>query len=810
MSVYVKLNASYQVVSLSDFFLTLRSVKGSRLSFVAKYQYDQEVGIKNNITKVNVKVTRTISPAVNAASNAASPSVSLARRIVVNSTAHVELLKQHQANDLVVSVDSDPTAHVSNEAVPLLRRGYAATQLPQLRKRLPAVVTVDDPSNAVTVSAIHAQHDVGEHFNTDRQLAEDLLALGLDPSSAYDLNDIGVTLAEGLDGTFEKSPSQFANNAEKLRYRYKSLPYLKPLVGGQKLGDAGTVDPEPTDGQTTTTMKNVTRRNVDVVADLEFDYGTNDPDRLYVTFTASNVNGVTVQTLTRTFYPGEYVKYHTIPTLPPHVKAAQRVDKNHTLLSIRQRDPTAKYVRVYSRLYNHHTLTFEPYERVAEFDLDVVHGQKLLPVETSIGNTILYRVVALSGNKTLGSGFESHVAKPTLKTSLRHFALVATPLLNGVKLETTALPSDCVSFQLIRKDITTHVGSAVVNVGTPTFVDSADSGKVYETTDDTVIEDEAYYYGCRIYRKNGSSFEKFSIVYEHRKLVENLVRTELNDVRAILDDSGYDVKFAIASDVVDTDVDRLKQLLQQQGLYDLYAADVQTIREQLNKLLAHNVRRVDMTTGEVEDFGTVTSLNFSDKDSRDAAGVSELRTDRKYRYVVTALLRSPETMLDFIVKQAKDASSGRTYEYRPFKFFHPLVSQTGAIVTQASTSRNHSQDAMGFGNVGNYAAAEVSLNNQKPLVIAATRESFGEDVDVLKWTIRGLAKDVDHFQIVLSHGGKKSVVAKQMCTAESQSFTLVRKLKKYEAGLNLQYIVIPVYHDFTRGAEVLVANVKGT
>lgn len=797
---YVRLKSSYQVVTLPEDFLTLRKVDGDDLTFELKYGYDQEVGLKANVTSVSVEVAKELPPVVTDVPKSKNKIGDILRF----RSLHLEKLKAYQVKSVLATLASDPTKAVSNEVVSFFNRGYASEQIPQLMKKELTPVLVADAKNAIT--PVNAQHDMAVTGETHQQVAEELLLRGLDPSSAYSVNELGLTLAEAHRGIQRRSPSVFRTEAEKALYKYKNLAHLKPILQDAP-GEPGFVvtDEENTDRYVLERVA-VDGRVVSVKDSVKFTFASTTPDKLFLIINVKDKAGVTVQQLSRVFYPRDYVKYFTIPTTPPVMKVSNRSDRAYAMLALKQVDTSASRVRLYKRVYDHHSVSDEPYVFVSEFELTPTQGWKYVPVEVSLGNTTIYRAVPVSSLGALGADFSSIIVKPkNVNPSFKRVVITTKPLASSVQLEVSKLPSDAVSFQIMREDFTLDRGTLEF-IETPVRVETADPNRVYTLEDDSVKQNHVYAYHCRIYRRNGSHETRQATVYEHVPLVENIVDTKVTDPSLLATSFGYDVQFTITTTVVNTNVDQLKKLLEKQGMYDIFSSDVSDVRNQLGKLIAHNVRRVDLTTGVVEDFGTVDTDTFSDLTLRKVAGVSELRLGHKYRYIVTALLRAPETLLESYVKTATDSFTRRTYQYQPFKFFHPIVSKYGSMVTANSVRTNYSKDPMMFGEIGAYTIAEVALDKERSIINGATKTKRGSDVDILTWALQGSFKDVDHFQIIAEHGGSKTVVGKATCVPETENFVYVRRLDQTEVGLDIRYYVCPVYHDFSRGLEVLVSN----
>lgn len=798
---YVKLKSSYQIVTLPEDFLTLKKVDGEDLTFELKYKFDQEVGIKKNITNVRVEIAKDSPPSL--ASVPSSKSVN-ALSVLRFRSVHAALIKRYFNESVLTSVLSDPTKSINNEIVPYLNRGYVSNQIPQLKKTALVPVRTSDAVNAL--SPVHVQHDLAITNETQQQVAEDILMRGHDPSSAYAVNDLGLTLAEAYRGIHRRSPSIFNDDAEKALYKYKTLPHLKPIL--QKFsGESGLiVDEDASPDAYTLHRTTVDTRYVDVKDTLKFKLDSKIPDKLILMLNVRDAAGITIQQLSRVFYPREYVKYYSIPVKPPVVKLSMRSDKAYATLAVKQVDPAAARVRLYKRIYDHHEVSDEPFTFVSEFDLSPAQGWKQVPVEVSLGNTTIYRIVPTNELGAIGADFTSIVVKPQkVNPTIKRVVVTVKPQSKGALLEVSKLPSDVVSFQILREDVTLDRGTLEF-VETPVLVETPDPNRVYTVEDTTVKRNHVYAYYCRVYRRNGSHEQRLTAHYEHVPLVENIVETKLIDPTLTLTSNGYDIKFTITTTVVKTKVDQVKLLLEKQGLYNIFANDVADVRDQLGKLVSHNVKRVDLTSGAVEDFGTVDGDTFSDLELRKVTGVSDLRIGRKYRYVVTPLLRAPETLLESYVKNATDLTTNRLYTYKPFKFLHPIVTQYGNIVTPSSIRKNYSKDPMTFGEIGAYTSIEVALDKEKSNITSAVRQKRGSDVDVLTWVLQGTTKDVDHFQIVVEHGGKKTIVGKSTCIPETDNFVYVRRLDPTEVGLDIRYYVCPVYHDFSRGNETLVSN----
>jgi hypothetical protein len=801
---YVNIKSSYQIIKLPDDYLSLVKVNDATLEFQIKYLYDQEQGIKQNITSVNLEISKTAKP--NSAVSDGTLGENPANSILTNHASHVEKLTKYANESILKFAKSDPTSAISNEVVHQFSKGYTANQLPQLVKRTLKKVPISAAENEIS-SKREIQHDIGEYFNDERQIAEAILQMGIDPSDSYSMNELGNTVKEDWEGYNKKSPISLDTKQLDLLYRYKNVGFLKPIYQNSP-GEIGTVI-ESSIKKNTLIQQYDVKNFVEITESIEFDFSEDQSDKLYLRINVVNKNGVPVQILQRTFSPKDFIRINSIPLLPPLAKTSGYAVKNHALLAIKQQSDTATGIKIYKRVIDHYTLEQQNYTFVSEFSLSKSEGWKYIPVSISTGNTSLYRIVAMGKDGSIGSDYQSIVIEPTIRDkSKKYVTMTAIPLSNGVELNINHLPADCVSYQ-VRKENTTSQKGVKTFVSTPTVVQKYEPNKIYTINDYDVKIGNVYRYYCLLYKKNGSILERLSLTYEHQPLMQNFVETKLVDSKLLSLEQGYDVRFKIQTSVIKNNVDQYKSLLENQGLYELFSSSVENVKEKLGKLLAHNVTRTDLVTGEEENFGTILDEEFSDFKYRKITGVSDLILGRKYRYTVVTLMRAPETMLDSYSRVNKDSRTNRQYKVLPFKFLHPITLSNGSLVSESSLRNHHSKDMMSFGAVGNYTSVDITLDKSTSVVSSATSEIFSSNVDIIRWYINGNSNDIDHFLIITDVDGQRKIGGRMCGLPDKTSYQYIRNVDSYERKEGVSYHIIPVYLDFSRGNSVVVASVSG-
>ncbi len=794
---YVKLKKNVNVISLPDSCIEVVGYENDRLTLDVTYNYDQEIGVKNNITKITVEISKALRPKTAPSTNKFTINPIL--KIQNARQEHLNAIVKHNYQDVLSKKTSDPTKKIDNNVVQRLSQNYTASQIPQLTRQLTKISVANVSS--VGVKNITVQHDVGESTSDPKKLGEQLLVNGVDPTDSYVVNELGITIKEALNGTNKISPAVLATQQQSLLYKYKNSTTLRPITQDSP-GSPGQVIVKEDQLVNVATFERTVVSQALVVERISFAYSYSNEDKLYLTLRAIDSNGVTTQVIERTINPNSYIKLYATPTKAPLVKTTGYTRKSHALLSVKQMDPQGKKVQIYRRVYDHHTSNHGDYTLVSEFDLLPSDGFKYIPVQNSIGNTTIYRVIAVGEYEASGTDFSSVIVRPSERgAKIKRLSVVVSPTATGALLEISNLPVDCVSFAIYREDVTASK-YLLKQVQTHTVTNESAS---YEVIDNELKNSHSYRYYCDLYNRSGSKHRRFASSYMHFPLSDAFVNTRIVDAKAILDDNRYDVTFVLNTEVVSSNIDKYKQMLEAQGNLEFFQGEVTDSREKLKSLIAHAVVRTDLTNGEIEDFGTIVDQEFSDLKHGKLAGVSPPMIGRKYRYSVNALLRNPETVFEEYVKTKKDVATSREYSFKPSKFLHPLALTRGNLSSPASLRVHHTSDPMYFGSVGNYTTADVSLEKDVPVIANVSLERYGKKTK-LSWTLYDVTDQIDHFQILKSVDGASVIVGKCFCVPQIRTYQHIFQSVDDEPT---KYSVKPVYKDFALGEAVDASNNDG-
>lgn len=633
-----------------------------------------------------------------------------------------------------------------------------------------------------------------------RAASQELLITGVDPASVGSLVaqiDSSVSLAgAGIDHAtlVSRDPSDL------LRDRYMSLtrPRAPTAHSSTSYGQDAVVP----------VVVRARRRNTPCSARLKLPATFSDP-QFTVRLTLRDAVGAVVESITRQVAHSDNVRLASTPTLAPLVGFGRRKGLGIGHLSVTQVDPRATSVDVYKKTCSRASrLDTARYVKIASIEAASSDGGKVIALSIDSSSPTVFRCIAVGPTGELAQSFSSVVVNPrndvgkTARNDLfSSVSVVARNDRGGVVVEIRSVSPGIIAVSMLRRDLTIHER-------TPTRL-TRDDGVILLSEsslapltflDDAVKPGHVYEYSCVFIDRFGTSYPASSVaVIEHVTFIDNLVDTSIrNALLTVIDDDDIDYTFDVITNLITTDLQAVRGLLDAQEVLSFFSSEVKDERDLLQKLLAHQVVRHDLTSGVVESFGVMTGENFSDKALRKINGVAPLRRGNTYRYEVYALLRAPETLLNALT--SSKSSAGKTYTFKPSKFLHPLALQAGNITNASSRQRNHARDEMTFGRVGNIAENELSLSTEAAEIVEFGVEKLSARRIALRWKLAADQDVYDHFLIGKEALGVVSMVAAVHNVPRSGKFEHVHEITRSDVG-SLRFFVIPVKNDYSLGKE---------
>jgi hypothetical protein len=493
------------------------------------------------------------------------------------------------------------------------------------------------------------------------------------------------------------------------------------------------------------------------------------------------------------------------PKQPPSVKVATFPPRSRASLNIRQVDRGAASVQLYKKTVFAASAKEDEYSLIGTYGLTADQQALQVQVEMPQSSAAIYRVIPVGAQGAQGFEYTNVVIKPPRYTPVRSIALTGAQIDQGIQLEARNIPPECVAIQFLRWNLTTHETAYTTVNGDVGFVDdAARTADILTTIDKSVTSNNVYRYVARLVYSAGMTEDAGNVIIEFIEPAPGQVNTTITDL-VVNHDGTPDVLFSINTSTNNTDMDVIKQMLGNQDLLQYFQGDVQNQRDQLSQLIAHNVQRVDLTTGVREDFGVITVSSFADSTFRKNRAIDPLQYGHSYRYEIYPLLRAPETLFSGFDKPAVDPVTKKPYTYKPVKFFHPLTLTRGVVVTPQGAAQRYAKDPMSFGVVGAVTTVEASFDNDTAKIVSQTATRFNRVLNVVTWQVQGDISQVDHFVIMKQVNGIRTLLGKAHSEFPYGACQYLHSLTHRDNG-SISYVIVPVMIDYLVGPSV-VTNV---
>lgn len=550
------------------------------------------------------------------------------------------------------------------------------------------------------------------------------------------------------------------------------------------------------------------RTTLDIKETLEIPTGLLQANEFFFILQLVNNVGVEIQTINVSVPHAKNVANLQIPVLPPKMAILQTGLPGKNVVQVKQVDPNATGVAVYRKEIKKGIPVIDAgYTFIG--NLQARLGQDFQRLEDAVNNynTIIYRAIPINAAGTMASEFESAGAqaikgKQSKKYDRRHnfVSILGEVVTNAISVEIRDIPPGVCLVSLLRRNLSIYEQELNL-VAKPTLVTNQESGAPIFVTDNDVKEDRIYEYQVEfLYPDGDTEIGANNLIIKYEPATANIVETTLSKPTVVQTGADIDVQFDLSSSLIPGDVDFIKKTLENQGLLSFYQEGLAGEKEKLQSIVAYGVRRINVTVGEIEDFGIIADKNFSDRKFGAVKSVKPLQGGYEYRYLVTTYFRKAETTLEQVTRTVQ-FTQNIAYTFKPAKWLHPLTLKKGNLTTDKTRLKNHSQTAFSFGAVGNIVTTNVSLANILPSITEARAQKLGKNSNLVQWRVQGQITKIDHFIIILEMLGMRTVVGKSHNISESNYFQFVDVLDNGEHG-KLTYYIVPVFYDFARGTEV--------
>lgn len=731
------------------------------------------------------------------------------RTSVIDAKTAVKQLEKYT----LASQTSDVTAFMNNEAVPNLVRGAKASNIQAFSMptlTLASANSVKQTNNpqpvlhVVGLSGVIADVSTAISASTiidKKSLMTDMVyRQGIDPSVIVDMTP----------RTSSENRTHGGMLVPRLTDEKATDPASKLL--NSYLFPVGTTAPPKTtddvsDTQLVQVLSTVTSDVVTVPVTLQISasdlkLGSANVSQLYVTFDLLDTSTQQpVDSVVKVLNLIKHLQVYRTPRQPPIIKVVASEAASTANLEIRQRDARATSVRVYKKLIWVSSPDIDDYTLIGTFPLTIRDQPLRIQVDVPLLSLAAYRVIAFGPQGVQGFEFTNVILKPSRYVPSRSVSLVAKQVDAGIQLEARKIPSSVISIQFLRYNLTTFDASPTIVNSSVFLVDGATRKTNFiSTIDAQTFVGNIYRYVARLLYVDGSVQDYGDATLEYLIPPAGQVDTTIDNF-VVSHVAGPNVSFSITTTIIDTTLDVVKELLLQQNVQQFFQGDLQQQRDELKNLIAHNVQRVDLNTGQRVDFGVLTNPAFDDVLLRKNQSIEPLMYGHRYRYEVFPLLRAPETLFSGFQKTSVDDVTKKTYVFSPAKFLHPLALIDGTLVTENGAKSRYAKDPMSFGALGSTATVEASFNNVTGQLTNPLASQFDRTLYVVSWLVQGDISSIDHFLIMKQVHGMKTMVGKVHSEFTNGSCQFMHSVSSDDVGA-LSYVIVPVFGDYSVGDAV--------
>lgn len=817
---FFRFQRRYNLLKVDDMYARLVFVQPTNdLDFEFTYSVSQLDAIQKEALTVNVSVfSRTVSKKqLFEDSHRGYINTKKLVRNVLTQVSDAKNALRKQEEFVIAYKRSAVLSCVNNEILGQISARTPAANIPQLSfsslKSVPASqVKEGNDTKPVLDYVVHSTIDHDELLsssvaaNQSELMYDMLVKQGVDPSSIGSYTPRNASSVEAVGG-LSKAPS-----APEF---YKHSPGSR-LLDTHVFSVEQSAPPRTTDQVDDGTHVQVftnsveTEISVPVAITIPRTYSTVDGEdnaHLFVKFELLNSRtGIALDTVIKPLDVAKHIQLYNTPRMPPILSLAKSEISSRANIEIKQVDPGAVGVTVFTKKIHRATIDTDDYVLVGSYNVKSTDQSLLVQVDSSIDSTVVYRVVPFGLQGTQSFEFTNVLARPTKVKRIKAISMVALPVNNGVQLEVRHIPWGIASLQFLVRNMTTFeaeyrtVGSDFVLIDkTARMSDHA------MALDKDVSPNNVYEYVVRLIYEDGTTELSSCETIEFISPAPGQVDTKIDNV-SVTTDVEPNVTFDIATTVIDTNIDTVKSLLQQQDMYELFKDDVAKEREFLKNLIAHGVQRVNLTTGTREDFGVLTTGSFSDFALRNNQAIEPLKLGHKYRYEVVAMLRAPETMFESFVKEKTDEVTNKAYTFKPSKFLHPVTLSRGVLVTSQGLRTRYSKEPLAHGTIGATTSIEVSFDSEPAHILDPRAARFDSKLNIVTWKLQGPIDAVDHFLVMKEVQGVRTVLGKAHSEFLYGNCQFLHTISMRDAG-SFAYVIVPVFNDYKVGTSATTNTV---
>ena len=771
-----------------------------------KYKVNPFLAAQNSAYKVKISATLKPNDKQETKFFTTTEPQELVKNILTKSSADKDLVRSYEEN-IITSIVSDITKRIPNDSArnlnstnnsPLkIKKEIKLQSLAELNKQNQSVPILQKNivvNNTLTETKVNSVDIKNVSINL-------ILKKGIDPANiGSKLNNTIVSSFKTYSGLLQ-IPQNY-NNA---------LPEEKLLIDSGTNNSITTISTQSylDNNSFIPVIVNNPQNMIEIEETLKIPIGSIEEKDFFIIFDLLSTKDLTVENLTTSVAHSKNINIFVTVLKPPTVKSITTNKLGKTVLLIKQEDLQAYGVHIVKKTMNKNIpLIDAQYTYVANINLKVDDGLVRFEDSNSNFNPTIYRIIPWNYSKMFSSEFTSVITKSNdnsifldiKKEKAINFATLSYNIEeNGMEIEIKNIPPEPISLKLLRLDLTLFEKTPTL-IGQQIQLTGRGSSSI-SVIDSTVKNGHVYKYICEFLTKTGKiEYASNQLIVEYITVNNNIVNTTVSTPTVNQNGQNIDVTFTIQSNLIERSIDLIKKAMENQGLFNIFQEDILQNKEKLQNLIGYKITRENLTTGEFEEFGVIVDKTFSDLNFGKIRNVKPVQNGFDYRYHIITYLRSPETLLDTFTREIQ-TSINNSYEFSPYKWYHPITLSNGTLVSVNSLKRNYSKNDFTFGSIGNIVTTNISLTEPLPSIYDAKASIVATNLVSIQWKVQGKINKIDHFLIVAEILGMKKIIGKCHNISDGNYFQYIDVIEKNEHGAYV-YNIMPVLYDYSRGTSI--------
>jgi hypothetical protein len=417
--------------------------------------------------------------------------------------------------------------------------------------------------------------------------------------------------------------------------------------------------------------------------------------------------------------------------------------------------------------------------------------------------TTIYRFIPVCDG-IIGSSFSNLVVKPLKYNHQKTLTLTSKVFEGGIDIQAKNIPPDVISIQFLKKNLS--LKQSFTFIDSPKLINSSiRQADFISVVDNDLINESIYQFSAKCFYMDGTTDILGCEIVEYSEETPGKISINIEDLEIdYLND--VNVTFNVNMEITDTDLDQIKNLLEKQGNFSFFSKEIEDQRKELKSLIAFQVERVNLMTGERENMGTHTNSLFSDKTAREKMRSKKLESGSTYRYIIQALVRQTETMFENFIKKNEDVTTKKVFFSKPWKFSHPKTLKTGTIFTPTGIKKLYAKNSFSHGLTGSSSSIEINIGTNNSYATNAKAQIFNKNNNLITWQINGKIEHFDHFIILKESHGMRTIIGCAHNQFKTNNCEWLHSFNASDIG-ELKYVIIPVLNDYNHLNEIITNSI---